>query len=113
MASFTIGKPVTTDTSEVVVDAGLKPGLHRFRLVVVDDTGAASAPDEAVVQVGEEAVAPLDLRLGTLATPAIAPTVAPLRPTLAPIAAPLRPTISPTVTPPPKPIQPRTRRRPQ
>jgi len=90
MAKFTVDKPVTTEVPEVVVDAGLKPGLHRFRLVVVDDTDRASAADEAVVQVGEEEVTRLDLRP----------------------AAPLSPTLRPTVTQ-PKPTQPRTRRRPR
>jgi hypothetical protein len=101
MAKFSIDKPVTTDVSDIVVDAGLKPGLHRFRLVVVDDTGQASGSDEALVQVAEETVAPLNLTTATTPGPAIAPAVAPLRPTIRPI-----------VTP-PKPTQPRTRRRPR
>ena len=115
MAKFSIDKPVTTDVSDIVVDAGLKPGLHRFRLVVVDDTGQASGPDEAVVQVGEEDTTRLDLRPETLtiATPAPSPALATtLSSTITPAVAPLRPTISPIVTP-PKPTQPRTRRRPR
>ena len=104
MAKFTVDKPITTQVPEVVVDAGLKPGLHRFRLVVVDDTDRASAADEAVVQVGEEEVTRFDLRPGTLVTATPVPN-----PTLV---TPLRPTVNPIVTP-PKPTQPRTRRRPR
>jgi hypothetical protein len=51
MTTFAVGKPVTTDTSSVTVDAGLPVGLHRFRLEVVDSAGKTSAPNEVVVQV--------------------------------------------------------------
>lgn len=52
MAKFVIGQPITTTTPEVVVDAGLKTGAHRFQLVVVDSSGNTSKPAEVVVQVG-------------------------------------------------------------
>lgn len=52
MARFVLGRPLTTEVPTVVVDAGLLPvGVHRFRLVVVDDSGQSSAPDEVVVAV--------------------------------------------------------------
>jgi len=56
MAQFVAGEPHTTEVPRIEVDAGLKPGAHRFRLVVVNDAGRNSAPDEVVVQV--EAVQP-------------------------------------------------------
>ena len=84
MASFVIGQPLTTTEPRVVVDAGLKPGLHRFQLVVVDDGGQASKPDEAVVEVAArlipgEVVTPVVLNpdpIGRVVNPTI---VAPLR----------------------------------
>ena len=60
MTTFVIGQPVTTEVALIAVDAGLKPGLHRFRLVVVDDAGHASQADEAVVQV-EQSIAPVGI----------------------------------------------------
>lgn len=51
MAKFTIGKPITTGTPSVVVDAGLALGLHRFSLSVVDADGNTSKPDAVVVEV--------------------------------------------------------------
>ena len=51
MARFVINQTQVTREPRVVVDAGLRPGLHRFRLVVSDDSGNASRPDEVVVQI--------------------------------------------------------------
>jgi hypothetical protein len=51
MASFAINQTLVTRESAIVVDAGLRPGLHRFRLVVSDDQGLSSRPDEVVVQI--------------------------------------------------------------
>jgi len=48
---FTPNQPVVTRESSVVVENRLEPGRHRFRLVVVDDDGNESAPDEVVVVV--------------------------------------------------------------
>ena len=39
MAKFALGKPVTTETATVEVDAGLAVGAHRFRL------SASTRPD--------------------------------------------------------------------
>jgi hypothetical protein len=51
MTKFVVGSPVTTETSTVIVDAGLPVGLHRFRLEVFGSTGSVSVPAEAVVQI--------------------------------------------------------------
>lgn len=51
MARFEINQTLFTREPAIVVDAGLRPGLHRFRLVVSDEQGLASRPDEVVVQV--------------------------------------------------------------
>ena len=59
MATFVRGVPQTTKESRVTVDAGLKPGLHRFSLVVVDDSDLASAASELVVEVREVVVPPV------------------------------------------------------
>jgi hypothetical protein len=125
MASFVIGRPITTAESTVVVDAGLRPGPHRFRLEVVDDSGLVSRPDEAVVQVQLPVVvtpaptlvaAPVFTTVTPLLTPAPAPrpTLAPLtpvvRPPIAPVIAPLSPLVRPvreTPTPPPTPRRPK------
>jgi len=51
MARFNPNTPIATDTPVITVDAGLSPGRYTFRLVVVDDEGNQSAPDEAVVTI--------------------------------------------------------------
>lgn len=51
MAQFVAGQPHTTEVPRIEVDAGLRPGAHRFRLVVVNDAGKSSPSDEVVVQV--------------------------------------------------------------
>lgn len=56
MVQFVIGQSVTTKVPQVTVDAGLKPGAHRFRLVVTDDQGLQSVADEFVVQVRDEVI---------------------------------------------------------
>lgn len=43
--------PFETTVPTVVVDAGLRPGSYRFRLVVVNARGVASAPVEVTVSV--------------------------------------------------------------
>lgn len=58
MTKFVVGRPVTTTTPTVVVDAGLAVGSHRFRLTVVDSSGNTSQPAEAPVQVSR-GIAPL------------------------------------------------------
>lgn len=57
MAEFIISKEIETEKPiiEVTVDPGspLPVGRHRFRLVVVDDSGNASKPDEVLVFVAD------------------------------------------------------------
>lgn len=58
MAKFVVGTPVATTTPqvEVTIDATqtLPPGRHRFQLVVTDDSGNVSAPDEVNVIVADQ-----------------------------------------------------------
>lgn len=58
MAEFVIGTDVvTTDpTVEVTVSANrpLSVGRHTFQLIVVDDSGNISAPDQVVVIVADQ-----------------------------------------------------------
>jgi len=53
MTKFVLGEAVATELPAVLVEADLKPGPHRFSLVVVAADGRASAADEAIVQVAE------------------------------------------------------------
>ncbi|MCB1942934.1 MAG: hypothetical protein H6942_03645 [Candidatus Accumulibacter sp.] len=57
MAQFIINQEVKTDTPTVEVTLSatnaLPLGRHTFRLVVVDDSGNASIPDEVVVIVAD------------------------------------------------------------
>ena len=58
MPKFTIGQPITTNEPDIEVEVSrdnpLPPGRHRFRLIVVDDAGQESAPDEVEVIVVDE-----------------------------------------------------------
>jgi hypothetical protein len=56
MAAFVPGQEIRSDAPIMVVDAGLKPGTYRFQLVVVDDSGNASAP--AFLSMTVQAAAP-------------------------------------------------------
>jgi hypothetical protein len=55
MASFTIGKPVESETAAIEVTVGpgspLPVGQHAFQLVVVDDAGNKSVPAQVSVTV--------------------------------------------------------------
>lgn len=57
MAEFIVNKEVETDqpSVEVTITANnaLPLGRHRYRLVVVDDSGNTSVPDEVVVIVAD------------------------------------------------------------
>ena len=53
MTAFAINKPVKTATPTVTVDAGLKPGVHRFRLEVLTHDDRRSQPMTVVVKVTE------------------------------------------------------------
>ena len=82
MVEFVIGQSVTTKVPQVTVDAGLKPGAHRFRLVVTDEQGLQSRVDEIVVQVREGVV--IDPRPPVLTDPIVTrpPIPFPSNPTL-------------------------------
>jgi hypothetical protein len=58
MSEFKPNEPVETTDAKVEVtitpDNPLRTGRHRFRLVVVDDSGNTSAPDEVDVFVMDE-----------------------------------------------------------
>jgi hypothetical protein len=58
MAEFIVNQDVTTDTAtvEVTISANnpLALGRHRFRLVVTDDAGNVSAPDEVELIVADQ-----------------------------------------------------------
>jgi len=78
MAEFVVNQDVKTDvpTVEVTITANnaLQLGRHRFRLIVVDDSGNSSLPDEVDVIVAD-AEAPTAV-LGAPATVAFATSFA-------------------------------------
>ena len=53
-------KPVRTAEPQLLVENELEPGSYRFRLVVVDDSGNESAPNDLIVQVRPVRVIDLD-----------------------------------------------------
>ena len=63
MAVLTPGVPVASDSPLLEVE-GLAPGTHRFRLVVEDDAGNTSLPDEREVTVVRSAPVITGLRPG-------------------------------------------------
>ena len=54
MVMFHPNRPITTTRSEVEVDAGLRPGHYRFRLVVIDDEGNKSLPSEQIITIRDQ-----------------------------------------------------------
>ena len=58
MAEFVVNQDVETDVPNVEVtinpDAPLPLGRHRFRLIVIDNSGNRSVPDEVDVIVADE-----------------------------------------------------------
>jgi hypothetical protein len=57
MATFTVGKPIRTNTPGISVDADMLPvGIHRFRLEVVGANGAMSVGDERLIEVVDRKV---------------------------------------------------------
>jgi hypothetical protein len=58
MANFVINTDIATDTPTIEVtvstDSPLPLGRQRFRLVVVDDSGNKSIPDEIIVIVADQ-----------------------------------------------------------
>ncbi len=59
MVTFVRGRPIRTDKPEIVVDAGLTPGRHRFQLEVIDSSGLSSRPDTATVQIARGGINPV------------------------------------------------------
>ena len=51
MADFKLKPAYVTKAPTIQVDAGLEIGSHRFQLVVVDENGNRSKPDEIVVTI--------------------------------------------------------------
>ena len=49
--TFEPNTPFTTKNAAVVVDRGLRPGKHRFQLVVVGRDGRRSEPMEVNVEI--------------------------------------------------------------
>ena len=66
MATFSVGQTITTREPLIAVDAGLRPGAHRFQLVVLTGDGRRSPPDAASVTVFERTIGPV---IGTITTP--------------------------------------------
>lgn len=71
MAEFIINQDVKTEEPVVEVTIGdgntLPRGRHRFRLIVIDDSDNASAPDEVEVMVVDQ-----DAPVAILSAPSIA-----------------------------------------
>lgn len=51
MTALTPGVPFETPDSRLAVDGGLVPGVWLFELIVVDNDGNESAPQQLAVQV--------------------------------------------------------------
>ena len=72
MARFAVGVPITTREPFIQVDAGLKPGGHRFQLEVVTADGRVSKPDAATVMVtGTSIPIPVPIDRDVIVTPVI------------------------------------------
>jgi len=59
MTVFTLQKAIITDTPIIKVDAGLKAGSYRFQLVVIDNEGNVSIPDERQVEIVQPQLNPI------------------------------------------------------
>ena len=79
MARFVTGRPIKTEKPSIVVDAGLKPGRYRFRLVVVNQGGRKSKPAFVTVHVVDRTSPPIEPVDPVGPRPPITP-VEPLRP---------------------------------
>ena len=73
MAEFTINNDVVTDTPTVEVTVSpnrpMPIGRQRFRLIVVDDAGNKSVPDEVTMIIADQ-----DAPTAVLRAPRIAPS---------------------------------------
>jgi hypothetical protein len=79
MATLTPGRPVTLPTPELLVENQLAAGTHRFRLVVIDDSGLESDPADLVVTVRRRPTGPIG-RPGIIDRLDVVDGPAPLRP---------------------------------
>ena len=70
MARFAVGVPITTREPFIQVDAGLKPGGHRFQLEVETADGRVSTPDAATVMVIDTSI-PVPINRDVIVTPVI------------------------------------------
>jgi len=106
MTRFAVGKSIVTKEPAIVVDAGLKVGVHRFQLVVATADGRKSAPVMAVVSVSEVVVP------GPVLTPIATPVLTPF-PSPGPVIAttPIRPPRPPRPPQPPRGVKPKSKRR--
>jgi hypothetical protein len=84
-------RPVEQRSPVLLVENRFKPGVHRFALVVVDDSGSESEADVIAVTV----------RRAIVVEPVRPPVVGPVRPPIVDtrIDVPVRPPIAPVVTP--------------
>lgn len=55
---FTPNIPFESKTPTVVVDAGMEPGSYLFRLVVEDESGNRSRPDDQKVVILRTTISP-------------------------------------------------------
>ena len=51
MPVLAFNKPVRSGVPQLLVENELAPGSYRFQLVVVDDSGNESVPNDLIVQV--------------------------------------------------------------
>lgn len=58
MADFLTKQTISTGESVLKVESGLPVGIHRFQLVVVDDSGRRSKPAEIEVTIYRTTVIP-------------------------------------------------------
>jgi hypothetical protein len=78
------GRPIEQRDPVLVVQNRFEPGVHRFSLVVVDDSGTESEPDVIAVNVrralGVDPVRPpiIDTRIDVPVRPPVAPVVNPV-----------------------------------
>lgn len=92
MVAFAIGKPITTDVPGIEVD-GLPAGSHRFQLVVEDNSGVRSQPDQIVVLARGRVLPPVDPPI-IVRPPVGGPVVDPVRPPVTgPVIGPGRPPV--------------------
>lgn len=51
MPTLQLQKPFITTEPQIRIENSLRPGQHRFRLVVVDSNGTESDPADALVTI--------------------------------------------------------------